>query len=238
MGPFKIDLTPTSLCMVSRASSCTGKKMDTATIERLASKVQLRIKDALATTSEEGEVRQAPPTQQGGSTAAPGGGRVAGMYRKILPNTSKATQQLPSPQAPPLTPQSHAPSLHVRTPGVVTVQVCSSIPASLTLSSITNPTAPNLEGGEGNGGPNGPSGTPSGNSGYSGGVEWSLDSSRKSCSSSSSSPSVPAIIKPRGGVVTGGGNVMVTPLSPTVLPAVRTVAQIVTVSKSVTPKQV
>ena len=157
-----------------------SKKLDTAFIEKLASKVQLQIKDALtssATCVDDMDTKApTPPTS-----------RIMSSYRKILPNIAKqsaSAQQLSS---------SSSSFTHVRTPGVVTVQVCSSIPSSLTLSSITNP-----------------------------GGDLAMSSAAAAGGVVSDSVRKPGIIKPRNG---GGGNVRVTPLSPTVLP---TVAQIVT----------
>lgn len=199
-----------------------GDKMDTATIERLASKVQLRIKDALMLTGSISP-EDTMETKLSASASALQAARQATGFRKILPSISK--QQMGVSSAP-------VSFSHGRTPGVVTVQVCSSIPASLTLSSITNSSTTSAQGPRvsgssswgsvGNGSGDGDSGVGADGAGVDATVGMVQDPlSKKS--------SFPGIVKPRS-VVAGGGNVMVTPLSPTMLPIVRTVAQIVTSS--------
>jgi len=127
-------------------------------------------------------------------------------YRKILPNTLKTaatSSQATCTSSMRATSPSHS---QVRS-GVVTVQVCSSIPATLSLSSIIPPKISQSEAGEALG---------SESCGY---VSSSSDTGANSADASSR-------------VRRGGGGVMVTPLSPSVLPPGRTVAQIVTSSIS------
>ena len=187
-------------------------KMSSAAIEKLASKVQLRIKDALTMTStEESEPKI---TSSGTAVSRPGTS-----FRKGLPPNTSSKYGLSSP--------SMAVPTHHRTPGVVTVQVCSNIPTNLTLSSITNSSSSSSSSISSNQGVSlGSAPTPVAVTVAGSGT---LDSNGKKSI-------FPGILQPRG-VLAGGGNVMVTPLSPTMLPAGRTVAQIVT-SKSTTFREV
>jgi len=134
-------------------------------------------------------------------------------YRKILPNTlkqgSSATSSTSGTTLQRATSPTHS---HVRT-GVVTVQVCSNIPATLSLSSIITPKITQAEAAEAS----------------LGDKCNSVYSSTESYSNSDSVSSSQVIKK---SVISGGGGVMVTPLSPSILPPSRTVAQIVTNSIS------
>lgn len=131
-------------------------------------------------------------------------------YRKILPNTLKQGSSVTSSAAlQRATSPTHS---HVRT-GVVTVQVCSNIPATLSLSSIITPKITQAEAAESS----------------LGDKCNSVFSSTESYGHSDTMSSSQALKK---SVISGGGGVMVTPLSPSILPPSRTVAQIVTNSIS------
>ena len=218
-------------------------KMDTVTIERLASNVQMRISNALMpgvtkSSMEEAHFSKTPlslPLPLVPATTIVGAGpcRASGSYGRILPNLSKYPSTLvPSTcvslltSCPPSTPSlvnSTSPSSfsHNRTPGLVTVHVCSSIPATLRLSSIRPLTICQANGDSATGAISPPYSENGGN------LESKKSShSPPSASSFTCSPFSPTL-KHRS-VMAGGGNVMVTPLSPSLLPAVKTVAQIVT----------
>ena len=169
---------------VTSIGSDSDSKMDATTIEKLTSKVQMRIKNALSSDNNNSSGSNSPEETEAKSALVPPTTRPMPGYRRILPNLSKNSTTVSTNASPSFS--------HVRTPGVVMVQVCSNIPANLTLSSITNSSSP---------------------------TSGSDVDPRKT--------SIPGIIKPRG-VVPSGGNVMITPLSPSMLPPGRTVAHIVT----------
>ena len=231
------------------------KRRDLSTI---AMEMQRRISNVLATKTplpeESHHQARLSTSLPASSPSQMGGPSKMNSYRRILPNISKYPQNSPPitvPSANPLStctvtttattaavssatltsnsggtsqPASSSSSIrstspsysHVRTPGVVTVQVCSSIPATLSLSSIITPKITQAEclgGGSG--------GTVSSPSDASISSDYRLPTPTSSAFSS--------LVKHRGGIG-GGGGVMVTPLSPSVLPPGRTVAQIVTSS--------
>ncbi len=185
------------------------------------SKVQTRVLD-----SPESDTKSAPSPLQAvamATTVTTAATSSRPSFRKILPNLTKSS----SSSQLSISCVSTSPVSHIRTPGVgvVTVQVCSSIPASLTLSSITNPSiAPT------NVGVAPPQGGVASTPGWGGANSDGSNGGGGAQEAKKVVGGFPGIIKPRG-VVAGGGNVMVTPLSPTMMPAGRTVAQIVT-SKS------
>jgi hypothetical protein len=172
---------------VSSMSGEVDGGVDLMTVGKMSSIASSSLQEIPALNSDETEPRPSESSTTGASTAT---SRPGGTFRKILPSTSR----------PPVS--------HLRTPGVVTVQVCSSIPANLTLSSITNPVTVDEES---------VVTTPSFSDGCSTSVTGSSAGGRVS--------GFPGIVKTRG-VLAGGGNVMVTPLSPTIGPTGKTVAQI------------
>ena len=202
-----------SVPATSNCSSTPGEldmsgNTDLATIDKIASNIQLSVKDTPPLTCED-EVAVSGASNASTAVAK----RIGNGAMKILPSGSR-----------PLTPSGGAFS-HLRTPGVVTVQVCSSIPGSLTLSSITNSVSLSNQAGGGVATTLSSSGEQQGANAAAtyGGVVVSGPSDAKRAG-------VPGIVKPRG-VLAGGGNVMVTPLSPTLGPAGKAVAQIMIVSK-------
>ena len=282
----KLEIASSNTCsnsqqLMSRSRPCPvldlEPKVDTITIERLASNVHMRINSALSSGVSKSSLEEAHyskntvtlplplvptplalplvptslalplvPTSLAlplvpTSLALPlvptsqvtgGASRTTGNYRRILPNLSKYPSAFPNisniptshPTSSLTTLTSSSSFSHIRTPGLVTVHVCSSIPATLSLSSIMTPSISQAGSG---GRPWGGGGAPPTYPDLGGNLVAKKLPHISSYTTSGGISSYPTIIKHRS-VVAGGGNVMVTPLSPSLLPAVRTVAQIVT----------